>query len=154
PSPVARRLQRPAGRIFYRGRDVTTVKGDGHHMNTTTLTGLRAPAAFLLLLCPALASAADDSLSPGINMAWLATASALVFLMQAGFALLEAGMSRAKNALNVVMKNYLDVCVGTVVFWAVGFGLMFGTNTSGWFGTDHFLLGNVERDIYGMLLFQ
>ena len=123
-------------------------------MNTSQLTGLRLPVAFLLFLCPVLASAADDTLGPGINMAWLATASALVFLMQAGFALLEAGMSRAKNALNVVMKNYLDVCVGTVIFWAVGFGLMFGTNSSGWFGTDRFLLGSSDMDTYGLLLFQ
>lgn len=69
-------------------------------------------------------------------MVWLATASALVFLMQAGFTLLESGMSWAKNALNVVMKNYMYVCLGTLVFWFPGYGLMFGDNPSGLFETS------------------
>ena len=70
---------------------------------------------FALLLLPGLARA--DSLS-AVDTVWIAVAAALVFFMQAGFALLESGMSRAKNALNVVMKNYMDLCVGTLVFWA------------------------------------
>lgn len=57
------------------------------------------------LLVPSSAIAADGA---GADMVWPGTASALVFLMQAGFALLESGMSRTKNALNVVMKNYMD----------------------------------------------
>lgn len=87
-------------------------------------------------------------------MAWLMTASALVFLMQAGFALLESGYSRAKNCINVVMKNYFDLCVSSLVFWALGFGLMFGVNTSGWFGTSHFLPASGEGWDLGFLLFQ
>ena len=67
------------------------------------------------LFVPSLAFA--DEGNAANDMIWLATASALVFLMQAGFALLEAGMSRAKNALNVVMKNYMDVCFGSLIFW-------------------------------------
>lgn len=104
------------------------------------------------LLLPATALADDGNAAN--DMVWLATASALVFLMQAGFALLESGMSRAKNALNVVMKNYMDVCVGSLIFWAVGYGLMFGSNHSGWFGTDNFFLDSADLGTWGFLLFQ
>lgn len=89
-----------------------------------------------------------------INVVWLATASALVFLMQAGFALLESGMSRSKNAINVVMKNYMDVCIGSVVFWAFGYGIMFGINETGWFGSSHFFLHDGETWDYSFMLFQ
>ncbi|MFT6552838.1 MAG: Amt family ammonium transporter, partial [Zhongshania marina] len=99
---------------------------------------------------------ADDiaDLSAATNMVWLVTASALVFLMQAGFALLESGMSRSKNSLNVVMKNYMDVCIGTLIFWALGYGLMFGSNPSGLIGTDLFLINDSDPTTYGTLLFQ
>jgi len=109
------------------------------------------------LLASALAIAtpgfADDG-NAANDMVWLATASALVFLMQAGFALLEAGMSRAKNALNVVMKNYMDVCFGSLIFWALGYGIMFGTNASGWIGTDSFFLNSTDGSTWGFMLFQ
>ncbi|MFT4920601.1 MAG: Amt family ammonium transporter, partial [Zhongshania aliphaticivorans] len=95
-----------------------------------------------------------DEASPASNMVWLVTASALVFLMQAGFALLECGMSRSKNALNVVMKNYMDVCFGTLIFWAIGYGLMFGNNPSGFMGTDLFFMNDSDPASYGVLLFQ
>ncbi|MCC1497987.1 ammonium transporter [Alcanivorax sp. 1008] len=108
----------------------------------------------LLLLCTFPAAAFADEGSDAINMVWLATAAALVFLMQAGFALLESGMSRSKNSLNVAMKNYMDLCVGTLIFWAVGYGLMFGTNSSGWFGTDGFFPNEAEPMTWGVLLFQ
>lgn len=104
-------------------------------------------------LVPAPVFAAEE-LASGVNMMWIAVAAALVFLMQAGFALLESGMSRAKNSLNVVMKNYLDMCVGTLIFWALGYGLMFGTNATGWFGADGFLMNEAELGEYGLLLFQ
>lgn len=107
----------------------------------------------VLLLLPAVCSAAEPNADN--NMIWIATASALVFLMQAGFALLESGMARAKNALNVVMKNYMDVCLGTLVFWAIGYGLMFGTNITGWVGTDHFFPNSADDgSLWGLILFQ
>jgi Amt family ammonium transporter len=85
---------------------------------------------------------------------WVVTAAALVFFMQAGFALLEAGMSRAKNSVNVMMKNYMDVCLGTLMFWLVGYGLMFGNNVTGYFGSSHFMMSDVEPWDYTVLLFQ
>jgi Amt family ammonium transporter len=60
--------------------------------------------------------------------------------MQAGFALLEAGFSRAKNAVNIIMKNVMDASAGGLAFFAVGFGLMFGTSWGGVVGTDGFFL--------------
>ncbi len=89
-----------------------------------------------------------------VDVMWLATASAMVFMMQAGFALLESGMSRGKNCISVVMKNYFDVCIGTIAFWLVGFGLMFGANTSGWIGTSGFALSEGSSWDYSFLLFQ
>ncbi|NKI19041.1 ammonium transporter [Spongiibacter sp. KMU-166] len=106
----------------------------------------------LLLILPA--SAFADTDQTATDMVWLVTASALVFFMQAGFALLESGMSRSKNALNVVMKNYMDVCLGTLVFWLLGYGLMFGSNPSGFIGTDLFLINDSDPNTYGVLLFQ
>ena len=89
-----------------------------------------------------------------IDVIWLASASALVFFMQAGFALLESGLCRSKNCVNVVMKNYTDVCVGSIIFWLVGFGLMFGNNASGWLGTSGFAMGSAASWDYSFLLFQ
>lgn len=110
--------------------------------------------SLLIALSTLPATALAEESGDAVNMLWIATAGALVFLMQAGFALLESGMSRAKNSLNVVMKNYMDVCIGTLIFWAVGYGLMFGTNSSGWFGTDGFFINDAEPMTWGVILFQ
>jgi len=58
--------------------------------------------------------------------------------MQAGFAMVEAGFTRAKNAVNIMMKNLMDFSAGTLAFWAIGFGIMFGASGTGWFGTSGF----------------
>jgi len=89
-----------------------------------------------------------------VNTVWLVVAAAMVFFMQTGFALLESGMSRSKNAVNVVMKNYMDVCLGSMVFWALGFGIMFGVNETGFFGTSHWLPQFSDEWSYTFLLFQ
>ncbi|MDX1960445.1 MAG: ammonium transporter [Leptospiraceae bacterium] len=67
-----------------------------------------------------------ETKSKEIDLFWLMIAGFLVFFMQAGFALVEAGFTRAKNAVNILMKNLSDFAIGTVFFWLVGFGLMFG----------------------------
>ena len=64
---------------------------------------------------------------------WFLAGAALVFWMQAGFAMVESGFARAKNAGNIIMKNLMDFCIGTVVFVVLGYGLMFGTNAAGGF---------------------
>ena len=60
---------------------------------------------------------------------WFLIGAALVFWMQAGFAMVETGFTRAKNAGNIIMKNLMDFCIGTPIYWFVGFGIMFGTGS-------------------------
>lgn len=115
---------------------------------------------FFLCFAPLTLATAAESTSPvthfiqSTNAIWIVLTGALVFLMQAGFAMLETGMARAKNAVNVMMKNYMDLCVGSLLFWAVGYGIMFGTNPTGFYGTDHFALSNASDWDYTLLFFQ
>lgn len=71
---------------------------------------------------------AIGDLATSLDTVWVLIASMLVFIMQAGFALVEAGFTRTKNTANILMKNFLDFAVGSILFWALGFGLMFGSN--------------------------
>ena len=74
---------------------------------------------------------------------WVLIGAFLVFSMQPGFAMVETGFTRAKNAGNIVMKNVMDMCLGSIVFWVLGFGLMFGTDIGGFIGTlDFFVKGD------------
>jgi Amt family ammonium transporter len=86
---------------------------------------------------------AKEELQLNINIVWTCIAAFLVFFMQPGFAMVECGFTRAKNAVNILMKNLMDFSVGTIVFFFVGFGLMFGVS-NGVFGTSLFGLGSVE----------
>lgn len=83
-------------------------------------------------------AASIGSLLENANILWTCLAAFLVFFMQAGFALVEAGLTRAKNTCNILMKNLMDFAVGSIAFWAIGFGLMFGLTTSGWIGGSGF----------------
>jgi len=74
-----------------------------------------------------------------LDIVWTCVAAFLVFFMQAGFAMVEAGFTRAKNAVNIIMKNLMDFSVGSLAFFLVGFGLMFGV-TNGFSGTSGFVL--------------
>ena len=85
-------------------------------------------------------AAAVDGVQTNLNYVWTLVAAALVFFMQAGFAMVESGFTRAKSACNIMMKNLLDFSMGSLAFWAIGFGIMFGTTTTGWFGTTDFFL--------------
>ena len=87
--------------------------------------------------------AATEEIQTNINVVWTCIAAFMVFFMQAGFAMVEAGFTRAKNAVNILMKNLMDFSVGTITFALVGFGLMFG-KSNGWFGTTLFGLGGME----------
>jgi len=81
-----------------------------------------------------------------IDTMWVLIAACLVFFMQAGFAMVETGFTRAKNAGNIIMKNLMDFSVGSLVFWIFGFGLMFGTDVGGLFGNlDFFSMGSYEH---------
>ena len=106
-----------------------------------------------MILSVSPAYAADITLST-VDIVWVLIAAVLVFFMQAGFALIESGSTRGKNSINVMMKNYSDVCVGTLIFWMLGYGLMFGNNPSGWFGIDHFMSSGVDNSETTFILFQ
>jgi len=105
------------------------------------------PALLLaLVLLPGLALAADgptaETNAAAIDTVWTLIATFLIFIMQAGFAMVEAGFTRAKNAANIVMKNLMDFATGSLVFWAIGFAVAFGASFNGLFGTSGFFLGD------------
>ncbi|MCA9674874.1 MAG: ammonium transporter [Kofleriaceae bacterium] len=106
----------------------------------------------------AVADAGDPTSDVGgafpVNFVWTIVAAILVFWMQAGFALVEAGLTRAKNTVNIMMKNLMDFAVGSLAFWAVGFALMFGVS-NGLFGKSGFFLSGMDQPWdYAFLLFQ
>nr|WP_320192993.1 ammonium transporter [uncultured Desulfobacter sp.] len=80
------------------------------------------------------------------NYVWTLVAAVLVFFMQAGFAMVEAGFTRAKNCVNIMMKNLMDFSMGSLFYWAIGFGLMFGASKTGFFGTTGFFLSDFKVD--------
>ncbi len=95
-----------------------------------------------------------------VNTMWVLIGAALVFFMQAGFAMVETGFTRSKNAGNIIMKNLMDFSIGTPLYWLAGFGIMFGT-TSGIFGTiDLFTTGDYTAvlpdgvSFYAFFIFQ
>ncbi|MBN1344307.1 MAG: ammonium transporter [Phycisphaerae bacterium] len=103
--------------------------------------------------------AAKTALQNNINIVWTCVAAFLVFFMQAGFAMVEAGFTRAKNAVNIIMKNLMDFAIGSLVFFLVGFGLMFGATKTGWIGTTHFAISDIVKEGgsswgYTFLIFQ
>lgn len=117
----------------------------------------------LLAQEPVLPATVEDEaiaeISTGLNTVWMLLAAMLVFFMQPGFALVEAGFTRSKNTANILMKNLVDFMFGSLLFWLVGFGLMFGIGN--FMGNPHFMdLDMMERiidnglPIEGFLIFQ
>jgi Amt family ammonium transporter len=106
---------------------------------------------------PAPAMKAAD-VQTNVNYVWTLIAAFLVFFMQAGFAMVETGFTRAKNAVNIMMKNLMDFALGSLAYWAIGFGLMFGISQTGWFGTTGFFFGDFAKDkdpwLYAFWMFQ
>ncbi len=95
-----------------------------------------------------------DHLQISANHMWTMIAAALVLMMQAGFLLLEAGMARSKNSINVAQKNIIDFVVSVSAFYLLGFGLMFGTSWSGLIGTDTFAFAQADDWQYTFFVFQ
>ena len=95
-----------------------------------------------------------------VNTIWVLLGAALVFLMQAGFAMCEAGFTRAKNTGNILMKNLMDFCIGTPTYWILGFGLMFAGSGAIVGGLDPFVRGNYDAilpagvPLFAYLIFQ
>jgi len=94
------------------------------------------------------------SLTP-VDMVWVLVCAALVMLMQGGFCLLETGFCRAKNSINVAIKNLVDFLISSITYWACGFGLMFGPSIAGWIGSSNFAPGSgASVDLLVVLFFQ
>jgi Amt family ammonium transporter len=81
----------------------------------------------------AIAESIKSDLYVDMGMLWMLIAGILVFFMQAGFTLVESGMTRSKNAVNIAMKNLLDITVGSLTYWFVGYSLMYGNSENGYF---------------------
>jgi Amt family ammonium transporter len=100
-------------------------------------------AVLVVLLSPAMIFAedvADPTTAASLDAIWLIVCAALVFFMQAGFAMVETGLTRAKNAGNIIMKNLMDFSVGAILYFAVGWALMYGTSGNGFIGSGGFFL--------------
>ncbi len=85
-----------------------------------------------------------------IDTVWVLLAAFLVFLMQVGFAMVEIGFTRAKNSLNILMKNVVDCCTGAIVYFVVGFAIMFGDSIGGFIGSSGFFLSGAENFDFGV----
>ncbi len=103
-----------------------------------------------IVICTIPFVAYADDLSAEVQAAtdvvWLMVSAFLVFFMQAGFAMVETGLTRAKNAGNIIMKNLMDFAVGSIMFFCVGYGLMFGESISGIIGGSGFFLSGMDTE--------
>lgn len=112
---------------------------------------------FLLFLFAASSLFADSAAAlyeDAFDMIWLILCAVLVFFMQAGFAMVETGLTRAKNAGNIIMKNLMDFSVGAIIFMAVGWALMYGKSFSGVIGTDQFFIAGADPATFRDWMFQ
>ncbi|AGF96387.1 ammonium transporter [Methanosarcina mazei] len=115
---------------------------------------------FIVLSSPALAVTAEENaeaiegLQTTLTFLWLLIASGLVFFMHAGFSLVETGLTRSKNTANILMKNFMTVVLGILVYWAVGWGVMYGADAAGLIGTDQFFLAGADNATWNSWFFQ
>jgi Amt family ammonium transporter len=124
------------------------------------MTAAQAPPETAGAETPADLDMVEINTGDNLDIVWTLVAAVLVFFMQAGFAMVEAGFTRAKNAVNIIMKNLMDFSVGSIAFFLIGFGLMFGATSNGWLGTSLFGLNGITGETdgtewgYTFLIFQ
>ena len=120
------------------------------------LTGLLFAGSAFAQDSVAAKSATETSSISSLDTVWVLLAAMMVFWMQPGFALVEAGFTRTKNTANILMKNFVDFIIGTVLFWFVGFGIMFGAGDfmgmPNLFSTDFYASSNIPTEAF--LIFQ
>ena len=101
---------------------------------------------FMVFIGPASAETMEENaaaiadLQTALTFMWLLICGAIVFLMHAGFSLVEIGLTRTKNTANILMKNFMTISLGIIVYWLVGWGIMYGADAAGILGTDQFML--------------
>ncbi len=107
-----------------------------------------------LLLAPSLSFASDiptpETNAVAINTIWVLLAAFLVFIMHAGFTMVEAGFTQAKNTVNIIMKNFMTVSIGVMVYYFVGFAFMFGPDIGSFMGSSGFLVSNFGEAFNGI----
>jgi len=116
-------------------------------MKMLRLTPKILSLTLIVLMLPLFAFADEPTTATNavaIDTVWILLAAFLVFFMQPGFAMVEVGFTRAKNASNILMKNLMDFSLGSIAFWLIGFGIMFGTDKLGLFGTSGFFLNSAN----------
>jgi len=114
--------------------------------------GVVTSALMLLLGAPAYAQDSTinvEDLAVATIVLYLMVSTVLVFIMHAGFSMLEAGFTRSKNTANIIGKNLMTISLGILVYYAIGWGLMYGEQFAGLFGTDGFLLSTAPYDTTG-----
>lgn len=95
-----------------------------------------------------------DTVGTEVFGIWFLIGAAFVFFMQAGFAMVETGFTRAKNAGNIIMKNLMDFCIGTIVFIFLGFGLLLGEDAlGGLVGVQHLESLQIMQTLTGLILY-
>ena len=110
---------------------------------------------FLMLILVSFLSFSNtaDLVQTNLNWTWTLIGGILVFFMQAGFAMVETGFTRAKNSGNIIMKNTMDFCIGILTYWAIGFAFMFGTG-GGFLGWGNFFGGGLDGWNWTFFIFQ
>ena len=88
-----------------------------------------------------------------VHLLWILISSALVIFMQLGFLFIESGLTRTKNSINVAVKNICDFGVACVIFWAIGFGLMFGDSQGGLWGLGYSFVSFTREDFEKTVFF-
>ena len=88
-----------------------------------------------------------------LSIMWITIAGFLVFFMHAGFTLVEAGFTQAKNAVNIAMKNLMAISVGTIVYWFIGYSLMYGETSNGFFRWSGFFAETAPHDLFFQTMF-
>ncbi len=133
---------------------------NSNYISKTGIVMLAAVVLCLLLTVPVSAADIDETtesianLETALTFIWIILAGAIVFFMHAGFSLVEAGLTRTKNTANILMKNLITISLGVVIYWLVGWGIMYGASAYGLVGTDQFLLSGADNSLWNSWWFQ
>ena len=95
----------------------------------------------------------QSSIESDLTVMWITIAGFLVFFMHAGFTLVEAGFTQSKNAVNIAMKNLMAISVGTIVYWFIGYSLMYGETTNGFFRWSGFFTETAPHELFFQTMF-